>query len=1340
VARAKYHAWSRVQQLNPAQAMQRYIALVAQQQDHALGRTVHQEYQAWLQQQPQPPPPPQQEENNSDTTLCTALSTHDSPTLQLQQQLLLWWNQVAILPRGRLDISAFQLAQTALNCVLNGLWNRKDARDLEQLIAQHYTTNTLNNHTNVLVGLSVRSLLDLYLRCRNFTPRSTVLMAPPINIPSILTIFQKHGLQVVGVDLKSTQEMRINVHPLQDLLQQHSNVVALLLVHPFGMRSVTPDDMQVLLQASQKHHFDILEDCAECHGLHPTPSATMSFFSFGMTKIATALGGGVAILHQDEDVAQAMQRMHTTLYPRQSHARYLRKVLQAMLVQCVTASPILYGMLVTIVGTDRWNDFATTWTRNLSLQFGWHDLRQRPCRALLQTLVAQLQRPPDTRKARRAHEVAQHLTPVMPPDASSWWLTPILISTKPHTVAQCLLQYHGMDVPQGNLQCLCNHCPHAQQMMEQVLYVPDNAWSVPKVAQTILAATRHQQERTPTTRTTWSNQTILMGLVALVCTCGSSLCRMLLWLWIQAAIVLLLGKLTFNVGLMLSVGNLYLESSQTFAKYNPMLRQAFEHSSEANPSNLLNSTIPAPKLDNTTNSNGTNKYCVVLTGATGFLGTCILYELLRHCTLEKIIVICRSKKGKTASQRIQDLLHQDMFSLVSDRKRLIMVMEGDTLKPNAGLDSQDLHRLRHDFKVRCVINCAATVAFTQSLEDAAESNITSALYLQKLSRTLKARLVQISTAFVHGGLTGEPSSPLPQTLFSLESFDPRRIYKSMLGNQMFASLAMSTLGFPNTYTFSKCVCEHLLLDGGANDTVIIRPSIIGPALEEPYEGWAGLRPSTIVAATCLYLKYPFCVWCFGNHVAPIIPVDVVARFVVAKSLMNVEESSTTCASGYSSPATSDYDKLSSLEEVDSLSTGSCTTETTAPASVGKAINSVYNVVWNNDSPTSSTFSWVDFATSVPHLGTVLGYISRSTAYLGYLVSLKILPSLHLSPRKFSALYHVFVQVPFQWLLKVLVFFGQRDMHQQLSKLYQFLDLPVLFYPFSNNSFYFESELVAPEGLLGERYLFSCVAAAHRFLYDWIAATEGVGIHRKNVPVRDSSVVLIGGQHHTMVTSDLFWALSQPKGNILVRLSGFLFIKLLRASSSGVSVDVESFSEISRSLSDTDARDVHIILAPTHRSLFDFILVSFIIFSLPELQIHMPFVAAAEEFSELPYFGWLLDYLNAFFITRGRGADPQLSTTIKRIKETSGGRGICIEVFIEGTRSRDRRFLKPKTGFLRCLAQTGGEHLIVPICISYEKIPEQDSLIRESISGTKRPVNTGGLLAWLWVSAFLVRCG
>jgi alcohol-forming fatty acyl-CoA reductase len=56
--------------------------------------------------------------------------------------------------------------------------------------------------------------------------------------------------------------------------------------------------------------------------------------------------------------------------------------------------------------------------------------------------------------------------------------------------------------------------------------------------------------------------------------------------------------------------------------------------------------------------------------------------------------------------------------------------------------------------------------------------------------------------------------------------------------------------FPNTYNYSKNIAEKLLKKHrGDLPLVIIRPSIIGAAAQEPFPGWV----DSITAATAVYL-------------------------------------------------------------------------------------------------------------------------------------------------------------------------------------------------------------------------------------------------------------------------------------------------------------------------------------------------------------------------------------------------------------------------------------------------------------------------------------------------------
>lgn len=278
------------------------------------------------------------------------------------------------------------------------------------------------------------------------------------------------------------------------------------------------------------------------------------------------------------------------------------------------------------------------------------------------------------------------------------------------------------------------------------------------------------------------------------------------------------------------------------------------------------------------------------------------------------MVLSRTKLGKSASERIQGLLNDCMFSFLSDdeKSHLVIVLEGDSGKPLAGLSRLQLNFLCQEAKITHVFHLAANVSFALPLQQAA-SNISSALTMKSLSAHLNAKFIHMSTAFVHGGLAGSASQPLSQQLFPLEPYSPRKICESMMTTQYYASIAMRDLGFPNTYTFSKCVCEHLLADSTNIETIIFRPSIIGPSIENPYEGWSGSKPQALVAAASLYLSYQWNLWCFGAHHVPFIPVDVVSRFVLAKAVEQSQPSDIVTLS-----SDDDFERISKGSDASSL--------------------------------------------------------------------------------------------------------------------------------------------------------------------------------------------------------------------------------------------------------------------------------------------------------------------------------------------------------------------------------------------------------------------------------------
>jgi dTDP-4-amino-4,6-dideoxygalactose transaminase len=142
----------------------------------------------------------------------------------------------------------------------------------------------------------------------------------------MMQIMAHHQLKVVAVDLPESAldttapVVAVDCDAIREAVT--ARTVAVLVVHPFGMISATEKDMAWIQELASKHKLDVLEDCAECFtGLEPecylgSPHADVSFFSFGLIKTATALGGGVAVF-RDESVVQSMDRLHFSLYRQQ---------------------------------------------------------------------------------------------------------------------------------------------------------------------------------------------------------------------------------------------------------------------------------------------------------------------------------------------------------------------------------------------------------------------------------------------------------------------------------------------------------------------------------------------------------------------------------------------------------------------------------------------------------------------------------------------------------------------------------------------------------------------------------------------------------------------------------------------------------------------------------------------------------------------------------------------------------------------------------------------------------------------------------------------------------------
>ena len=1250
-------------------------------------------------------------DNVNDSHVTTTSSSWMSTLLDLIETLL---DTVRIYPRGRLDIDYQDLVFALCYCLwytfLSNFWTPNKT-------LQHYQDAIeCKFQSRAVVSLSVRTAFDLYLQAKNYPPGSNVVMTC-IQINGMLQVAQYHGLNVIPVDYNLDSSGKLSVPSLQDIQAAITNqTVAVMIVHPFGYMGYSSSDFAEFRKTLDNLNIELWEDCAECFAGTTTsigsPHSHVVFVSFGTIKTCTALGGGVMIIQHDNSntLIERVNRLHGK-YCNVQESTFLFKVCKCIILHTFSTFPLLCGILVRLCNLFciDYDTLVTSQIKgfpyNETTQF-MRALRFKPSVSNLVLLNRRLRNYNARRVTQRiqqcqslAEQISDSQANVsfpIPQDRNVAWLLPVQIQSKDPSFVSRIFLEAGFDVPRGTSQLGCitsfsqhqQKCPVGSLLMSKILYLPVASYNLPQRAQArLVQALQKATLGTSVPSGAKSSSLISRMLLAILGVLFWNRGTFLIILKILSGILMRLTGWAFLIFIVLvSAVNLFV--SYIYLKPSTFIKGLAKTSEETQ---FKLSDIPGLQFPSNINihSNDKEPARAVLTGATGFVGSAILRDLLiNRETLGisgGVVLFCRRKGQMSAQERINDILKSYSFLSKEEKLSLVCVVESDVSKPELGISSYDFKRLAK-FNVTHVIHCAAAVSFVQSLDDAAASNITPALQLQALAiKMWCAKYVHISTTFVHGGLAGTREEPLPERLFSLGEFDAYEIYKSMMDTQGLASYAMQQLGFPNSYTFSKCICEHLLVHKTnsleANNTIILRPSIVGPAVLFPRPGWAGTKPSTLVAAACFHLKNQWCLWSFGAKQTSVIPVDVASNFIIGKSFSVLPTAS----------------------------------------------QKIFNVTWDRNSPSSASFSWNEFAESAVKVGSIEGHYSRFTAILSHVVNICFIPSLHLSFETFLYWHGVLIKYPIHVAYRVAKLFSPK-LENQLKLLIKFIDLPILFLYFSSSNYYFESELLAPSNFDSSQYAVTCCYAAHSFLAQ---LKESKSIGPSHFDFRENlKRFVIAGKRHIPVFSDWYWALTQPQGNVVIRMVGWILIKTLRKCTTQVTVDVEAFASLANMCNDEEEKTgirPHIVLAPTHRSYMDFMLLSFICFSLPELGIPIPYICAAEEFQQLPFIGFLVKLAHAFFVKRGKGRpDPSLALQLKRLK-TKGP--TCFEVFLEGKRSRDRRFLRGRTGFLRCLQETGGTHIIFPIAISYEKLPEQGEL-PHSLGGKSPAFSLKYLFHWL----------
>ncbi|MCA9536241.1 MAG: SDR family oxidoreductase [Myxococcales bacterium] len=291
---------------------------------------------------------------------------------------------------------------------------------------------------------------------------------------------------------------------------------------------------------------------------------------------------------------------------------------------------------------------------------------------------------------------------------------------------------------------------------------------------------------------------------------------------------------------------------------------------------------------------------VLVTGVTGFVGKVWLAMLLDFVPeVRRVTVLGRGKKGQDAAQRFEQIyrtspvfrplrsqLGAELYDLMDQK---VEVVDAKLSEPLCGLEPWHARELMADVDV--VVHFAGLTDFEPDPQLAIDANIHGARHVADLAALSRSgRYVHCSTCFVAGMKGGVADETLTRGVSPNGTrFDPEREVAQLeaalrelpnKADRLALGMARAKrLGWPNVYTFTKALSEHLLEGREDIETTTVRPAIVECADRYPFAGWnEGINTSGPL------------VWLMGTAFRrlpvrhsvgfDIIPVDMVCRGVL----------------------------------------------------------------------------------------------------------------------------------------------------------------------------------------------------------------------------------------------------------------------------------------------------------------------------------------------------------------------------------------------------------------------------------------------------------------------------
>ncbi|XP_054263067.1 fatty acyl-CoA reductase wat-like [Macrosteles quadrilineatus] len=300
---------------------------------------------------------------------------------------------------------------------------------------------------------------------------------------------------------------------------------------------------------------------------------------------------------------------------------------------------------------------------------------------------------------------------------------------------------------------------------------------------------------------------------------------------------------------------------------------------------------------------------VLITGATGFVGK-ILTEKLIRCVpnIGHIYILIRGKKGKTPKERFKDLLEDKVFrrmkAEVPDYASRLTAVEGDIGTPDLGLSPED-HHLLCDV-VNIVFHSAADVRFIEPLKTAINSNVLGSRRVLELAKGMKnlRSYLHVSTAYSFCvRKVVEENIPV----LSVNYKEVLEYIESKSDEELKEETPRLMQGWPNTYTFSKAVCEEMMREEAKDlPACVFRPSVVISTYLEPVRGYT----DNLYGPTGLMVGVGHgIIHCFHldeDLTLDVVPVDYVVNCMIAAAwnTANQKNRNTDCPKVFNFTSTS----------------------------------------------------------------------------------------------------------------------------------------------------------------------------------------------------------------------------------------------------------------------------------------------------------------------------------------------------------------------------------------------------------------------------------------------------